>query len=310
MIVRRPLWSVIALALVVILTPSAPQAQGRGGGPIAALQNQVQALEQQVADLTAALSALGTEVGAGDAALQTQIDAANAALVGLQQLFASLNTAVNDASGDILSLKDRVLALETELAALGDGLTSYDQLADLPCTTASETAGTVNLVGLLKTPTCAEGTSANGRFIDFGLVVLDTQTNLIWEKKITAVGSGQNLADLHDVDNTYTWCVATGNSTGFCAGNATSWIGQVNAEVFAGFSNWRVATRDELLGIVDCSAGAPCIDPIFGPTQAALYWSSTEVGFSNAWLVNFFNGLASTGFKSFEFPVRAVRAGP
>lgn len=84
----------------------------------------------------------------------------------------------------------------------------------------------------------------------------------------------------------------------------------MNAEAFAGFSNWRVPTRDELLTIVDLSAGPPLIDRIFGPTQASFYWSSTEIDLGIAWVVLFSNGNANLANKVFGFHVRAVRAGP
>jgi hypothetical protein len=268
--IRRTLVSCVAgaLAIVFIVTPVAPQAQG--GGPIAALQARVQALED---------------------------------------LFAQVNQALNQAVQDLFSLGEDVDALRDEVADLSGGvLASYDDLAGLPCTTALETAGTVNLLGLLKTPICAAGISANGRFLDLGPVIFDAQTNLTWEKKDQAGG-------LHDVANTYNWCEATGNSTGVCDGNATSWISQVNADVFAGFSNWRVPTKDELLGIADtsvvgCNSGTPCIDPIFGPTQAAVYWSSTVVGPAGAWVVRFNSGDAGNTFKDDGFHVRSVRTGP
>ena len=55
-----------------------------------------------------------------------------------------------------------------------------------------------------------------GRFVDLGPVVRDTQTNLIWEKKVSGV-------DLHGVDLTRSWCEAMGSSQGvYCAGNAVS----------------------------------------------------------------------------------------
>ena len=55
--------------------------------------------------------------------------------------------------------------------------------------------------------------------------------------------------------------------------------------------------------------GTPCIDPIFGPTQAAFYWSSA--GFVNlAQGVFFFNGVASRTSRYSADHVRAVRADP
>src|SRR4029453_2639143 len=111
---------------------------------------------------------------------------------------------------------------------------------------------------------------------------VDTQTNLVWEKKTTEGGSGRNSDDRQDGDNIFDWWGAPGNNEGpRCLENDTSWIGKVNTEAFAGFTNWRVPTREELLSIVDtsvamCGRALPCIDPIFGPTQASEYWSSTE----------------------------------
>ena len=145
-----------------------------------------------------------------------------------------------------------------------------------------------------------------GRFLDLGKTVFDTKTGLEWEKKTTAAGSGANFADLHDVDNTYPWLTATG-----------SWITAVNNEKFAGRSDWRVPTKDELLTILDTptpgtGAGcthSPCIDPIFGPTAPSIYWSATEFGAFTFWFVNFVTGNAD-GSENFPWFVRAVRTGP
>lgn len=270
-------------------------------GNITGLQAQTTALEKKSSELSAALDALTMRVGTLDDALQAQIADVSTQITGFQQLLDQYNQGLSTAEGKITTLEGKVADLEAQLAGLGDGLTSYDALAGRPCTTAVSGAGTVNLVGLLKSPVCAAAISANGRFFDLGPVVLDTQTNLMWEKKTTTVGSGHNFADLHDVDNRYDWFIATGG-----------WIAGVNAEVFAGFSNWRVPTRDELLTIVDMNMGPPRIDPIFGPTEASYYWSSNEVGSSNAWFVTFFTGFANfdLGFKLFDFRARAVRAGP
>ena len=159
-----------------------------------------------------------------------------------------------------------------------------------------------------------------GRFIDLGLTVFDTRTNLEWEKKTTALGSGQNFSDLHDVDNFYLWADANG-----------SWIAGVNAEDFAGHSDWRVPTRTELESIRDLSVLHPdsgtkcgpfilaCLDPSFGPTKFGqfpgtdAYWTSTtfEPDPTRAYSVEFAIGfIGNTQIKEALLYVRAVRGGP
>jgi uncharacterized protein DUF1566 len=143
-----------------------------------------------------------------------------------------------------------------------------------------------------------------GRFVDGGRFVRDTQTNLIWEKKDTSGG-------LHDVNKTVTWCDATGNTEGLCAGS-TSWIAQVNAEKFAGFSDWRVPTGKELLTLVDktaagCGSGSPCISSMIGPTKAFRYWASDEPRRTSRGTVDFYLGGPQNDFQKNEFHVRAVR---
>jgi hypothetical protein len=108
-------------------------------------------------------------------------------------------------------------------------LATYDDLAGLPCTSAFGTAHVVHFVGPTRAPICATAVSADGRFIDLGLVLVDTRTDLMWEKKTGADGV-PNDADLHHVDNTYDWCHATGSTDVICEGvSPWSWIGAVNA---------------------------------------------------------------------------------
>ena len=56
---------------------------------------------------------------------------------------------------------------------------------------------------------------------------------------------------------------------------------------------------------------SPCIDPIFGPTAADDYWSSTtDITFPDtAWGVDFNVGVASSASKDSFRRVRAVRGG-
>lgn len=182
---------------------------------------------------------------------------------------------------------------------------SSDELEGLACTDPTGTPGTIMLLfrGQAAMPACA-----TGRFIDLGLTVHDTQTGLEWEKKVAGAGC------LHCVDDSYTWCAATSNTAGVCAGNAASWIRDVNREGFAGQRDWRVPTVDELQTILlepfPCDARNPCIDPIFDPTASAFYWSATE-GVLNAASVGFADGFVGVGSKNGgTLRVRAVRGGP
>jgi hypothetical protein len=197
-------------------------------------------------------------------------------------------------------------------------LGSFDNLTGLACTKPGGGVGSVAVI--YQGDGVATVACATGRYLDLGLVVFDRQTGLMWEKKTTTVGSGTNPSDLHDVDNTYTWCQATGNASGVCAGNTTSWINQVNAEKFFGYTDWRLPTG---VTSVDFDGGelatillaplcgtSPCIDPIFAPTASSFYWSATEVGLGDAWGVYFSFGDVTFGGKADGNLVRAVRGGP
>lgn len=159
------------------------------------------------------------------------------------------------------------------------------------------------------------------RFEDRGKTIFDHQTNLEWEKKTNA-GDGS----IHDWGITYTWSTGTNNPDGtaftvFLAGlNAgacvsTSADGTTDSSAtdcsFAGHGDWRLPKVSEFLTIVDTTK-SPTIDPIFGPTQSNLYWSSSSVAStpSSAWSVNF-NGGADGGIsKTSSNYLRAVRGGP
>ena len=83
---------------------------------------------------------------------------------------------------------------------------------------------------------------------------------------------------------------------------------------YAGFQDWRPPTIGELKSIIDtsvagCGGGVPYIDPIFAPTAASFYWSSTSIATNpdDAWLVNFGGGNVFVDNKGSVIRVRAVR---
>src|SRR6185295_17523643 len=95
--------------------------------------------------------------------------------------------------------------------------------------------------------------------------------------------------------------------------NCTSSNGTaVTTAGFAGHCDWRLPTIQELQTIVDpgapgCGSGSPCINPIFGPTVANSYWSSTSLASDpgKVWYVSFnAAGVPSNDIKTHGSHVR------
>ena len=174
------------------------------------------------------------------------------------------------------------------------------------------------------------GTTAShtARFRDNGDgTVTDHQTGLMWEKKTGTVGSivscttTSACSDPRGVNNRYTWSAGgeAANGTAF-----TNFLERLNGRLCdedtctgpGGYTDWRLPTIAELKTIVDLSAtgcpiGSPCINPIFGPTPPAYYWSATTVASnpSLAWVVAFGIGVTDYDTKTSGSCLRAVRSG-
>ena len=153
--------------------------------------------------------------------------------------------------------------------------------------------------------------------------VTDDSTGLMWEKKVRPINSF--VDGVHTVNGVYFWSAPGVTGTEPDGSAFTVFLKFMNEERFAGHSDWRLPTRQELLSIVDASRW-PRINEIFGPTNAewspyptCFYWTSETAdipggGDHNAWSVNFGIVDSQRGFpevqsgnKVAEESVRAVR---
>ena len=157
------------------------------------------------------------------------------------------------------------------------------------------------------TPTPEPTPTPAPRYVDNGNgTVTDSTTSLVWEK-LSDDGS------IHDQDNTYNWANATAVK-----------VAALNSAVFAGYSDWRVPTIEELQSIVNLAYGNPTVSPVFNTscapgctvlncscTVSSVYWSSSTHASTpaDAWIVFFYDGHTFALTKTDNYYVRAVRGG-
>ena len=158
----------------------------------------------------------------------------------------------------------------------------------------------------------AQGTGATcdqARFEDNADgTVTDWLTGLQWEQK-TDDGT------VHDKDNTYTWSTIADDDYTEDGSAFTIFLAALNGGgCFAGQCGWRLPTIAELQTILlapyPSCATSPCIDPVFGPTVASFYLSSTTVAPapSTVWGVGFGNGQVNSAAKAKFVLYDSVRA--
>lgn len=127
--------------------------------------------------------------------------------------------------------------------------------------------------------------------------VTDNDTGLMWEVK--GVSPALNAAT-----NTYQWQ------------EAQDFINQLNTAHYAGYSDWRLPTTNELGYLIDHSistaAQTPKVNTVYFSTcTCGNYWSSQPHAgdAAQAWYVNFNTGAKDYATKGSSFYVMAVRGG-
>jgi hypothetical protein len=127
--------------------------------------------------------------------------------------------------------------------------------------------------------------------------VTDNNTGLVWQKQ--------------DDGNRYNWYQASGTFDATSNPTSQNVCGSLN---LGGFSDWRMPTKKELMGIVNYSiqSPGPTIDPVFANTKSSFYWSSTSGAGnpSGAWGVGFDGSGVSYPSKDYgDVYVRCVQDG-
>ena len=155
---------------------------------------------------------------------------------------------------------------------------------------------------------------ASGGKYDKTECVKDNRTGLVWEgKPSNGTRSGSNTYTNYDsTTSAQKIGGATPTQTEIDApSNSIGYRNSVNASALCGITDWRLPTKDELLGIVDKSQ-YPTIDNAWFPnTQRMGFWSTSPlVGYSRyAWYVDFGYGYVSPGGygRYYDVHVRLVR---
>jgi hypothetical protein len=157
--------------------------------------------------------------------------------------------------------------------------------------------------------------SALARYVDNGDgTITDNKTGLVWEQKLNC----SDTSNPRCVNNFYSWSASTVDPDGPLYTDFLQKLNGLNLTggepCFASYCDWRIPTQGELRSILlaqypPVCPSNPCIDPIFGPGLGRGYWSSSSLAStaSNAWFVDFSNGVVYFGPKTTQFFARAVR---
>ncbi|QSZ42047.1 DUF1566 domain-containing protein [Sulfurimonas aquatica] len=76
---------------------------------------------------------------------------------------------------------------------------------------------------------------------------------------------------------------------------------------FAGYSDWRVISKNEARDLLENSRRTITVKHAFKNVQEAIYWTSTEDNFEQAWYIDFDLGRYSTKKQTYKYKAICVR---
>ena len=124
------------------------------------------------------------------------------------------------------------------------------------------------------------------------VAVLDTASKLIWELK-TEGGA-------HSEARTFT------NYGDAREGDSSAYVQEVNREKFAGHTDWRMPTIDELTQLFGATSE---LEHGWGVSKGGFFWSSSASSDGYAWFISFHGGSRNYNSRSSQNAVRLVRVG-
>jgi len=149
-----------------------------------------------------------------------------------------------------------------------------------------------------------------------GACIQDTRTNLMCEVKSKESG-------MRNTNNLYSWYSPNNKSLkgvadgGRCKGEAdcdtNAYIEAINQQGFCGHNDWRLPTRDEMMGLVSYADGSGKVTintNYFPQALPSWYWtaSSNKSRPEFAWYVLFKNGVPLNDLKENPKHIRLVRS--
>jgi hypothetical protein len=146
--------------------------------------------------------------------------------------------------------------------------------------------------------------------------VHDTRNGLMWEvkSKDVAMRNPENLYSWYNPEHKILKGVTDG---GRCKGDiecdTNAYIEAMNKQRFCGYNDWRLPTREEMLGLVSYEDGSSTVKintSLFPETLPSWYWtaSTNESRPEFAWYVLFKNGIFLNDLKENPKHIRLVRS--